>query len=140
MYIFYAFLSAIFAAGVAILGKLGLKGLDSTLATTVRSVIMAGFLVVTSALLGKLSQISAGMFSGKQWALIVGSGIAGALSWLFYFFALQNGNAGAVSAIDRMSLVFVILLAAVFLGESLTWKIGLGAVLMALGAILIVLK
>ena len=140
MWIFYAFLSSIFAAAVAILGKLGLKGIDSTLATTVRSVIMAGFLVLTSALLGKLSGISSGMFTGKQWALIAGSGIAGALSWLFYFFALQNGSAGAVSAIDRMSLVFVILLAAIFLGESLTWKVGLGAALMAIGAILIVVK
>ena len=80
------------------------------------------------------------MFTGKQWILIAGSGIAGALSWLFYFFALQNGSAGAVSAIDRMSLVFVILLAAIFLGETLTWKIGIGAALMAIGAILIVWK
>lgn len=140
MWIFYAILSAVFAGAVAILGKLGLKGLDSTLATTVRSVVMAGFLVGVSAILGKLSGISAQMFSGRQWALIAGSGIAGALSWLFYFFALQNGNAGAVSAIDRMSLVFVVLLAAIFLGESLTWKVGLGALLMVSGAILIVLK
>jgi transporter family protein len=140
MWIFYSILSAVFAGAVAILGKLGLKGIDSTLATTVRSVIMAGFLVGVSALLGKLSGISTGMFSGKQWALIAGSGIAGALSWLFYFFALQNGNAGAVSAIDRTSLVFVVLLAAVFLGESLTWKVGLGALLMVTGAILVVVK
>ena len=124
----------------SILGKLGLKGLDSTLATTVRSVIMAVFLVAVSGLLGKLSGLSLAMFTGKQWMLIAGSGIAGALSWLFYFFALQNGSAGAVSAIDRMSLVFVILLAAIFLGETLTWKVGLGAALMALGAILIVVK
>lgn len=140
MYIFYAFLSSIFAAAVAILAKLGLSGIDSTLATTVRSMIMAAFLVITSGLLGRWSGLSLSMFSGKQWLLIVGSGIAGALSWLFYFFALQNGAAGPVSAIDRMNLVFVILLAAIFLGETLTWKVGIGAVLMALGAILIVIK
>ena len=122
------------------MAKLGLKGVDSTLATTVRSMIMAGFLVATSAILGKLSGLSLGMFTGKQWILIAGSGVAGALSWLFYFFALQNGAAGPVSAIDRMSLVFVILLAALFLGESLTWKVGFGAVLMAIGAIFIVWK
>ncbi len=122
------------------MAKLGLKGVDSTLATTVRSMIMAGFLVATSAILGKLSGLSLGMFTGKQWILIAGSGVAGALSWLFYFFALQNGAAGPVSAIDRMSLVFVILLAALFLGEQLTWKVGFGAVLMAIGAIFIVWK
>lgn len=140
MWIFYAFLSAIFAAAVAILAKLGLKGVDSTLATTVRSMIMAAFLVSASAILGKLSGLSIGMFTGRQWVLIAGSGIAGALSWLLYFFALQNGSAGAVSAIDRTSLVFVILLAALFLGEQLTWKVGLGAFLMAIGAILVVWK
>jgi transporter family protein len=140
MYIFYAFLSSIFAALVAILAKLGLSGVDSTLATTVRAMIMAAFLVLASAILGKFSGFSLSMFTGKQWILIAGSAIAGALSWLFYFFALQNGAAGPVSAIDRMSLVFVIILAAIFLGESLTWKVGLGAALMAIGAILIVLK
>lgn len=140
MYIFYAFLSAIFAGAVAILGKLGLKGIDSTLATAIRSIVMAGFLVFVTAILGKLSGITTAISGGKQWAYIVGSGIAGALSWLFYFYALKNGSAGAVSAIDRTSLVFVVLLAAMFLGEGLTWKIGLGAALMVLGAILIVLK
>ena len=140
MWIFYAFLSAIFAGAVAILGKLGLKGVDSTLATTVRSMIMAVFLVAVSGVLGKLSGLSLSMFTGRQWLLIAGSGVAGALSWLFYFFALKNGSAGAVSAIDRTSLVFVVLLAAIFLGETLTWKVGLGTFFMILGAILIVVK
>lgn len=140
MVIFYAFLSAVFASLVAILGKLGLKDIDSTLATTVRSVIMASFLVLVSLFLGKLSSFSMSSFSGKQWLLIVGSGIAGAMSWLFYFFALKNGSATIVSAIDRTSLIFVVLLSAIFLGETLSWKVALGAISMVAGTLLIVLK
>lgn len=140
MWLFYAFLSAISASLVAILGKLGLKNIDSTLATTVRSIIMALFLIFTSLSLGKFAGFSLQSFTGRDWALIAGSGVAGAVSWLFYFFALKFGPAGAVSAIDRMSLVFVVILAAIFLGETLTWKSVLGAIMMAGGAILIVLK
>lgn len=140
MVIFYAFLSAVFASLVAILGKLGLKDIDSTLATTARSVIMASFLVLVSLFLGKLSSFSTSSFSGKQWLLIAGSGIAGAMSWLFYFFALKNGSANVVSAIDRTSLIFVVLLSAVFLGETLSWKVALGAISMVAGTLLIVLK
>lgn len=139
MWIFYAILSAVSASLVAILGKLGLKNVDSTLATTVRSIIMALFLMITSLSLGKFAGFSLQSFTGRDWALIAGSGIAGAISWLFYFFALKFGPASAVSAIDRTSLVFVVILAAFFLGEVLTWKSILGAICMVAGAILIVL-
>ncbi|MFA6407242.1 MAG: EamA family transporter [Candidatus Paceibacterota bacterium] len=140
MWMVYAFLSAITAALVAIFGKLGLKGIDSTLATTIRSFIMAGFLLFVSILLNKFKGFSFGALSGKEWMLIVLSGIAGALSWLFYFFALKSGEAGKVVAIDRLSIVFVIILAALFLGEPLGWKTVLGALLMLGGALLITLK
>lgn len=140
MYLFYAFLSAIFAALVAVFGKLGLKGIDSTLATTVRSIIMAGFLVLVSLWLKKFEGFSSGSFSPKDWWLIALSGVAGAISWLFYFYALKLGPAGQVAAIDRTSLVFVVILAALFLGETMGIKVALGAVLMVLGAILITLK
>jgi transporter family protein len=138
--IFFAFLSAVFAAGVAILGKLGLKDIDSTLATTVRSIIMATFLFLVSLSLGKFAGFSINSLNSKQWALIAGSGIAGALSWLFYFFALKTGNASMVSAIDRLSLIFVVILAAIFLGEQLSWRVALGALSMVAGTLLIVLK
>lgn len=140
MWIIYAFLSAITAALVAIFGKLGLKNVDSTLATTIRSVIMALFLVCVSLALKKFQGFSLNSLSSKDWLLIVLAGIAGALSWLFYFFALKIGPASQVAVIDRLSLVFVILLSALFLGESLTLKVALGTILMVLGAILIVLK
>lgn len=79
-------------------------------------------------------------FDVKDWMLIVFAGIAGALSWLFYFLALKNGLATKVAVVDRLSLVFVIILAALFLGEHIGWKTAIGAVLMIIGAIVITLK
>jgi transporter family protein len=140
MWLVYAFLSSITAALVAIFGKLGLKGIDSTLATTIRALIMAAFLVIISLFLKKFEGFSMNSFSSKDWLLIALSGIAGALSWLFYFFALKYGLATKVVVIDRLSLVFVIILAAIFLGEALGWKSVLGALLMIAGALLIMLK
>lgn len=140
MWLIYAFLSAIFAALVAIFAKIGLKGVDSTLATAVRSVIMAGFLVLTALSLKKFQGFGFSSFSNKEWLMIALSGIAGAISWLFYFYALKDGMAGRVSAIDRLSLVFVIVLAAIFLGEKLGWHSAVGALFMVSGAILITLK
>jgi transporter family protein len=125
---------------VAIFAKLGLKGIDSTLATTIRSIIMAVFLVLTSFFLKKFQGFSLSSLGSKDWILIVLAGIAGALSWLFYFLALKTGLATKVVAIDRLSLVFVIIFAAIFLGEKLGWKSVLGALLMVAGAIIITLK
>lgn len=140
MWIFYAFLSAISAALVAIFGKLGLKTLDSTLATTIRSIIMALFLLLVSLSLKKFHDFNISSLSSRDWILIILAGIAGALSWLFYFFALKNGPATSVVSIDRLSIVFVVILATLFLGETFSWKIGLGALFMTIGAILISLK
>ena len=136
----YAFLSAITAALVAVFGKIGLKNVDPTLATTVRSIIMAGFLVITSFFLRKFQGFSLDSFSSRDWLWIILSAVAGALSWLFYFVALKTGLASKVVVIDRLSLIFVLVLAAVFLGESLGWKSVLGGTLMVAGAILISLK
>lgn len=140
MWLLYAFLSAIFAAAVAIFGKLGLKTVDSTLATSIRAIIMAIFLFFVALTMRKFNGFNFNDLSGKDWVLITLSGIAGALSWLFYFFALKYGIAGKVVAIDRLSIVFVILLAALFLGEGLTWRSVTGAILIAGGAYLITLK
>jgi len=140
MWLVYAFISSIAAAGVAILAKLGLKEVDSTLATIVRSVIMALFLLATGFFLKKFQGFSLDVFSSRDWLLIILSGIAGAVSWLFYFLALKSGSASGVVAIDRLSVIFVVALAALFLGEAFGWKTALGAVLMALGSLLIVLK
>lgn len=138
LWIIYALLSAAFAGAVAIFGKIGIQNIDSTLATTVRAVIMAFFLVSVSLALGKAKFLNT--IDSKALLFIALSGIAGALSWLFYFVALRTGPAGGVAALDRMSVVFVIVLAALFLGESLTWKSGVGVLLLTAGAILITLK
>ncbi len=140
MWLSYALLSALTAALVAIFAKAGLREVDPTLATALRSVIMAVFLVAVAAVMGKFSHFSTGDLNGREWGLLVLAGVAGALSWLFYFFALRDGNASAVVAIDRLSIVFVVGLAAVFLAEALTWRTVAGALLMVVGAVLISLK
>jgi transporter family protein len=136
----FAILSALTAALVAIFGKLGLRAIDSTLATTIRSVIMAIFLITTSLFLGKFSGFNFTSLAGRDWLLIIAAGIAGALSWIFYFFALKIGPVNGVVSFDRLSLVFVVIMAALFVGEALTWRVGLGAALMIGGALLISLK
>ncbi len=133
----FALLSAVFAALVAVLGKIGLKDIDSTLATSIRSVVMAIFLVTVALSLGKFSGLHT--ITNKALLFIVLSGIAGALSWLFYFFALKVGPASGVSAVDRTSTVFVLILAVLFLAESVTWLKVLGALSITLGAILMIL-
>ena len=138
-WIFFALLSALFASLVAIFGKIGLTHLDTTLATTVRAVVMASFLLVVALFLGKINIASLSNMSGKEWMWIILAGVAGALSWLCYFFALKYGDASAVAALDRLSVVFVILLAALFLGETLSWASVLGGLLILGGAILVVL-
>lgn len=138
MWIIYAILSAITAAGVAIFAKLGLRQVDTVLATTVRSLIMAGFLVVVSLLSKKFDGFSPSSWSGREWGLIGLAGLSGAISWLFYFMALRSADASRVAAIDRTSLVFVALLAAIVLGEQLKAKAIVGIVLMVVGAILMI--
>ena len=138
MWIGYALLSAIFAAAVAILGKIGLKNVDSTLATTIRAVVMAIFLLGIAALLQKFSLLKT--VGNQTLTFIIFSGVAGALSWLFYFLALKYGPATGVAALDRLSVVFVVILAAMFLGEALTFKSVSGLVLLVLGALLLVWK
>jgi len=140
MWFLMALLSAFSAALVAIFGKLGLKNLDSTLATTIRSVIMSSFLVLVSLSLKKIEGFSFGSFSSRDWLFIILAGIAGALSWLFYFAALKLGLASHVAAIDRLSIVLVVVMAALFLGETVGWKIVLGAIMMVIGAILITIQ
>jgi transporter family protein len=139
MWLVYAFLAALTAALVAIFAKIGLKDMDTTIATALRSIIMTGFLVTTSVLLGKVAHFSAASVSTKEWMMLMLSGIAGALSWLFYFLALRDGSASAVVAIDRSSVVFVVVIAALTLGETASARTLGGAVLMVVGALLIAL-
>lgn len=137
-WILFALLAALFASLVSIFGKVGLQNIDSTLATTIRSVIMAGFLIITSIAFGKFETIRE--IDKRTFFFIALSGIAGAVSWLFYFLSLKMGPAGAVAAIDKLSIVFVVVLAGLFLSEGLTWKLVIGSLCIAGGAVLIAFK
>jgi transporter family protein len=137
LWILFGFLSALFAALVAIFGKIGVKNIDTTLATTVRAVIMALFLIIVSLVLGKQSLIS--QINSKAMLFIVLSGVSGALSWLSYFLALKIGEVKGVAVLDRFSVVLAILLAALFLGESITVKNWIGMILITAGLLLFIL-
>lgn len=136
IWILLGFLSAFFAALVAIFGKIGIKDIDTTLATAIRAVVMALFLIVASLSLNKFSLIN--QINSKALLFIVLSGIAGALSWLAYFLALKFGPVKGVAVLDRFSVVLVILLAALFLGEAITLKNWIGIILITIGLILFV--
>jgi bacterial/archaeal transporter family protein len=133
----YALLSAIFAALVAIFAKIGLKEVDANTATMIRAFIMFVFLFIVVSFQGKLGLIS-GFFSDKKIVyFIILSGIAGALSWLFYFLALKKGSVIKVVSIDRLSIVFATVFALVFLNEKLSFKNAMGVLLIVVGAIVI---
>lgn len=136
-WIFYAFLSAVFAAATAILAKIGVKEVNSNLATAIRTVVIFLFAWGIVFFQGTHKDISS--ISRASLLFLVLSGLATGLSWLFYFRALQLGDASKVVPIDKLSLVFTIILAALFLKESLTIKSVLGALLMVAGSILIAL-
>ncbi|MDB5265214.1 MAG: rane protein [Parcubacteria group bacterium] len=125
-----------FAALVAIFGKIGLQGVDSTTATTIRSIIMAIFLVTVALSLGKIDFNN--LPHGKALLFIGLSGIAGALSWLAMFAALKVGPAPGVSALDRLSVVFVLIFSLIFLGTQFSWKLLIGAGMIAVGAMLMI--
>lgn len=138
-WIIFALLSAFTASLVAIFGKIGLSGVDTNTATAIRAVIMAIFLVGLIIIQGKVSNIGPILANHKALLFIILSGIAGALSWLFYFIALKGAKVSQIVPIDRMSVVFALLLAFFILGEGITLKTGIGAALVVVGGILIAL-
>ena len=135
----FAILSAVTASLVAIFGKIGLQGVDTNTATAVRAVIMAVFLIMVIIIQGKLDQVGTVFSNHKALLFIVFSGVAGAMSWLFYFLAIKSGKVSQVIPIDRMSVIFALVLAFLFLGEKVSLKVGIGAALMTAGAILVAL-
>jgi bacterial/archaeal transporter family protein len=139
IYLIYALLSAVFASLVAIFGKLGLKDLDANTSTAIRAVIMAVFLIAVIIVQGKLKHIEPILSNHRALLFIVLSGVAGAISWLFYFLAIQGGDIVKVVPLDRLSVVFAIVLALLFLGEKISVMTGLGAALVAVGGILVAL-
>lgn len=122
-WVIYAILSAFFASLVAIFGKIGIQGVSSNLAVAVRTVIIVGFAWIIVLFEGVAPQLKT--WSTKTWIFIVLSALATGLSWMFYYRALQLGQASRVAPIDKLSVALTIILAFIFLGD----KPGLGNVL-----------
>jgi transporter family protein len=131
----YAVAGAFFAALTSILGKLGVKGVDSNLATAIRTLVILVFAWAIVVAQGTYKQLPELSQSTLKWLIL--SGLTTGASWLFFFRALQMAPASHVVPIDKLSLAITVLLAALFLHETLTWKVALGVALMIAGAILI---
>jgi transporter family protein len=127
---YWALLSALFAGLTAILAKVGVKEIDSNLATAIRTVVVLVF--AWSIVLWQRPQ-SIGSIAARTWLFLVLSGLATGASWLCYFRALKLGDAAKVAPIDKLSVVVAIVLAALFLGEHLTWRHWIGGALIVCG-------
>ena len=137
MWFVFAILSAIFAALTSILAKIGIDGVNSNLATAIRTVIVVlmswGMVFLTHAQSG-ITEISK-----KSWLFLILSGLATGVSWLCYYRALQMGEASKVIPIDKLSVVFTLVLAFVFLHEEFTIKSLAGCILIGIGTVIMVL-
>jgi len=134
----WALLSALFAGATAVLAKVGVTGVSSHLATAIRTGVILVFswvIALSTAGPGALRSLS-----GRTWLFLVLSGLSTGLSWLCYFRALQLGEASRVAPVDKLSVVFVILLSTVFLKERLTWQHWTGGSLVVLGALVLAWK
>ncbi|MEE3660496.1 EamA family transporter [Brenneria sp. g21c3] len=138
-WLIYALLSALCAALVALFGKIGLQNLDANTATAIRAVVMALFLVGVVVAQGKMTLVGDIIANKKALLFILLSGVAGAMSWLFYFVALKNGNVAQVAPIDKLSVVFAVVLAVLLLGEKISLLAGAGVALISLGALMVAL-
>src|SRR5215470_19561927 len=134
----WALLSALFAAVTAILAKLGVEGVDANLATAVRTSVVVGFTWLLAWFTRQPNSFR--LFNGKTWLYLGLSGIFTGLSWLCYFHALSVGPASRVAPVDKLSVALVILFAALFLGERLTWAKSIGGLLIVTGAITIAIE
>ena len=137
MWLVFALLSAIFAALTSILAKVGIEGVNSNLATAIRTVVVVvmawGMVFLTNAQNG-ISEISK-----KSWLFLILSGLATGASWLCYYKALQLGDASKVVSVDKLSVVITLVLAFVFLHEQFTTKSLIGCILIGIGALVMVL-
>ena len=133
-WLLYAFISAAAAALTTILAKVGVEGVPSNLATAIRTIVITGFAWAIVAARGEHRALTS--LSRRSVVFLLLSGIATGVSWLAYFRALQLGPASRVSPIDKLSLPLTILLAVLFLHESVGWRLGLGVALMTVGAVL----
>lgn len=137
MWMLFAILSAVFAALTSILAKVGIEGVNSNLATAIRTVVV----VIMAWVMVFLTHAQSGLFqiSKKSWIFLILSGLATGASWLCYYRALQMGDASKVVPIDKLSVVITLVLAFVFLHEAFTVKSLIGCVLIGAGTLIMVL-
>ncbi|MEO8204818.1 MAG: EamA family transporter [Chthoniobacterales bacterium] len=128
----WALCSAFFAGLTAVLAKIGVEGINSNLATAIRTTVILLFTWALAAYTA--SPISFENISRRTWLFLLLSGLATGISWICYFRALQLGQASQVAPIDKLSILFVIAFAALFLGERITWHHWVGGVLILVGA------
>lgn len=137
MWLILALLSAVFAALTSILAKIGIDGVNSNLATAIRTIVVVvmawGMVFLTNA------QVGIAEISKKSWIFLILSGLATGASWLCYYKALQMGSASKVVPIDKLSVVITLILAFVFLHEQFTAKSLIGCALIGIGTLLMVL-
>lgn len=137
-YLIWAVLSAVFASLTAILGKIGIQQVESNLGTAIRTVVvlvMAWGIVMAQGTYREIPQITR-----KSWIFLVLSGIATGLSWMFYYHALQQGNASVVAPIDKLSILVTVLFSGLVLKEQLSKKAAVGLVLLTGGTLLLLVK
>ncbi|NLZ52269.1 MAG: EamA family transporter [Thermoanaerobacteraceae bacterium] len=138
MWFIYAFLSAVFAALTSILAKIGIEGINSNLATAIRTVVVLVMAWAIVFITGTQSQIPG--IGKKSWIFLILSGIATGLSWLCYYKALQMGEASKVVPVDKFSVVITMILAFLVLHETPTPKTILGGAFITIGTLIMVLK
>ena len=137
MWILYALGSAVFAALTAITAKVGVSGINSNLATSIRTFVV---LIISTGIVFSTKEFqNITSIPQKTWIFLVISGLMTGLSWLCYFKALQMGETSRVVTIDKFSLVFVLLLSAIFLREKINFKMIFGCILITVGTILMVI-
>jgi bacterial/archaeal transporter family protein len=137
MWWIYALFSAFFAALTAIFAKVGIKGVDTDVATAIRTVVILVIAWAIAFARGGVATIQT--LSRQNILFLFLSGIATGLSWIFYFKALQLGKVSQVAPVDKLSVALAIILSILFLGEALTWKTGVGALLIISGTLVLIL-
>lgn len=137
MWIIFAMLSAVFAALTSIFAKIGMEGINSNLATAIRTIVVLVMAWLIVFMTGKHHQIAD--ITTRSWYYLILSGLATGLSWLCYFYALQIGDASKVVPVDKFSIVITMILAFVVLGETVTLKTVLGGIFITIGTFILIL-
>jgi transporter family protein len=136
MWWIYALLSALFAALTALFAKIGIKGVDTDLATAIRTVVV--IILAWAIVFVKGSNHTISSLTRQNWTFLILSGCATGLSWICYFKALQLGKVSQVAPVDKLSVALAIILAAVFLGEAISLKTGIAAALIISGTLVLI--